>query len=73
MQRQPTNLTLDVALVAEAKELGVNVSHAAELGVADAVARKRAERWGAENREAIADWNDYLDKHGLPLTNHRNF
>ncbi len=73
VQRQPTNPALDVALVAEAKELGVNVSQVAELGVNDADKKSRAERWTEENREAISAWNDYVEKHGLPLAKHWNF
>jgi antitoxin CcdA len=59
--------------LAEAKELGINVSQAAESGVAMAVAQKRAEIWLKENWEAIQSSNDYVEKHGLPLEQFRMF
>lgn len=73
LQRKSTNITLRVDLVEEAKALGVNLSQAAEIGVADAVARKRAEKWLAENREALDSSNAFAEQHGLPLARHRNF
>lgn len=73
LRRKSTNVTLTVALVEEAKALGVNLSQAAEVGVADAVARKRAEVWLAENREALESSNAFVEAHGLPLARYRNF
>jgi post-segregation antitoxin (ccd killing protein) len=35
--------------------------------VAGAVARKRAEAWLAENREALESSNAFVEAHGLPL------
>lgn len=73
LRRKSTNVTLTVALVEEAKTLGVNLSQAAEVGVADAVARKRTELWLAENREALESSNAYVEAQGLPLARYRNF
>lgn len=73
LRRKSTNVTLTVALVEEAKALGVNLSQAAEVGVADAVARKRAEVWLAENREALESSNAFVEAHGLPLGQYRHF
>lgn len=71
--RRSTNLTLAVDLVAEARELGVNVSQAAEVGIAAAVARRRQERWLAENQDALESSNAFVEQHGLPLAAYRNF
>ncbi len=73
LRRKSTNVTLSVALVDEAKALGVNLSQAAEVGVASAVARKRAEVWLVENREALESSNAFVEAHGLPLARYRNF
>ena len=73
LRRKSTNVTLPLALVDEAKALGVNLSQAAEVGVADAVARKRAEVWLAENREALESSNAFVEAHGVPLAQYRNF
>jgi antitoxin CcdA len=72
-RRKSTNITLSAGLVAEAKALGVNVSQAAEAGVAEAVARKRAERWLADNGEALESSNSFVEERGLPLARYRNF
>ncbi|WP_222927034.1 type II toxin-antitoxin system CcdA family antitoxin [Sphingomonas gilva] len=71
--RKATNVSLDVDLVRQARELGVNISRACENGLEKQVAKDRAERWREENREAIECWNDYVEEHGLPLARHRTF
>lgn len=53
--------------------MNINLSHACEQGLAAAVAEARRQRWLDENREAIASWNEYVDKHGLPLAAWRQF
>jgi len=59
--------------LAEAKQLRINISQAAEAGVARAVAEKRAELWVAENQKAFECWNAYVEKNGLPLGQYRSF
>lgn len=71
--KKATNVSLAENLLAEAKELRINVSQAAESGVAMAVAQRRAEIWLKENWEAIQSSNDYVEKHGLPLEQFRMF
>jgi antitoxin CcdA len=71
LPRKPTNVTLNVGLVAEAKQMGINVSQAAEAGLASAVAQRRAERWLANNKAALASSNAYVEEHGLPYEDQR--
>lgn len=71
--KKATNVSLAEPLLAEARELRINVSQAAEAGVARAVAEKRAERWLQENRAAIESSNAYVEKHGLPFEKFRMF
>ncbi|MFN0115146.1 MAG: type II toxin-antitoxin system CcdA family antitoxin [Paracoccaceae bacterium] len=71
--RRATSLTLDAAILAEAKALGVNVSRAAEAGVLAELKKARAEAWKRENAEAIAATNRYIEEHGLPLEEYRMF
>jgi antitoxin CcdA len=70
---RPTNVTLNVLLVEEAKALGVNISLAAASGLEQAVAKRRAERWLEENAAALASYNDYVEENGLPLEIFRLF
>jgi antitoxin CcdA len=70
---RPTNLSLNAALVDEAKELGVNISLAAARGLEEAVKQARAERWLEENRRALDSSNEWLEANGLPLADLRLF
>ena len=71
--RRATNITLNVELVEQARELGINLSRACERGIAEAVARKRAELWKEENREALEYAKEFVAKHGIPLARFRKF
>lgn len=76
MNAQPkkaTNLTLDASLIEEARMLDVNLSRAAEEGLRVAVRQARADRWRAENAEALASSNAWVEQHGLPLARYRAF
>jgi antitoxin CcdA len=59
--RKAANLSIDADLLAEAKALSVNISRAAEAGIADAV------------RKEIEGWNRYFREHGLPFAEYRGF
>lgn len=71
--KKATNASLAERLLAEAKELRINISQAAEAGVAKAVAEKRAEIWVAENAKAFECWNERAALNGLPLAKYRSF
>lgn len=72
-QRRPTNLSLDARLVEEAKRLGLNLSRACERGLAEQIAEERARRWKAENADALASSNAFVEEKGLPLAGLRRF
>jgi antitoxin CcdA len=71
--RRATNVSLDEALVCEARGLGINLSRACEGGLAEAISRERARRWRVENADALASSNAHAEAHGLPLARHRRF
>lgn len=71
--KRTANLSINEGLFVEAKELDVDVSHAAELGIAKAVAEKRAEQWFRENKAALESSNEYVERYGLPLGRYRQF
>ena len=71
--RKPTNLSLDAALLSEARALKVNLSRAAEEGLRHAVASAKADHWKAENAAALKSSNAYVDAHGVPLARFRQF
>lgn len=71
--RKAANLSIDAALLAEAKALSVNVSRAAEAGIAEAVRKEKERAWKEVNREAIEGWNRYFEEEGLPFSEYRGF
>lgn len=71
--RTATNVSLDHAYVAEARDLGINISQACERGLIETVKEARAARWREDNREALDGYNRYIAEHGLPLEKHRQF
>ncbi|AYD04031.1 type II toxin-antitoxin system CcdA family antitoxin [Neorhizobium sp. NCHU2750] len=71
--RKAANLSLDSELLAEARALDINLSRAAEDGIAQAVRTERERRWLEDNAGAIEAHNDYVARHGLPLAKHRMF
>ena len=71
--RKPTNVTIDAALVEEAKALGLNMSQLAEDALAKAISEEKSRRWLEENREAIESSNEYVRLNGLPLAKYRMF
>lgn len=71
--RKATNVSLNEGLLAEAKRLRINISKAAEAGLASAVAERRAQLWREANKEALQSSNDYIEQHGLPLARYRGF
>jgi antitoxin CcdA len=72
-QRRPTNVTLPESLVAQARELKINISQACEAGLAAQVKAAREKQWLEENREAIEYWNEKMAREGLPLAEYRVF
>ena len=71
--KRATNISLPKALIAEAPALGINLSQACERGLAEAVARRRRERWLADNQAPIAAYNARIERDGLTLAAHRRF
>ncbi|MGJ8628509.1 MAG: type II toxin-antitoxin system CcdA family antitoxin [Sulfitobacter sp.] len=67
--KKATNLSLDQVLLKDAREMGVNISQAAEQGLRDAL----RDAWIEENRESMAAWGKWVEKNGLPLEKYRMF
>jgi antitoxin CcdA len=72
-QRTSVNTSIDSQLIKDAKALGINISRAAEAGIAKAIAVEKTRRWQEENKEAIESSNEYVRRNGLPLAKHRPF
>jgi antitoxin CcdA len=72
--RRSTEVTIDSSLVDEALSMDVDLSRAAEAGIARALAAKKAAQQFAEDHtDVISSNNDYVARHGLPLRRYRSF
>jgi antitoxin CcdA len=71
--KRPTNLTLNAKVLDMARELGMNVSQTVDALLAEEVRRRYWERWNDENKEAIATYNERIEREGLPLAKYRSF
>lgn len=71
-KRKAANLSLDEDLVSEARALDINISRAAENGIALALKAEHERRWRSENADSVDDMNRYIEKNGLPLSNGAN-
>jgi antitoxin CcdA len=71
--RKAANLSLDSELLSQARDLDINLSRAAEDGIAKAVKAERERRWLEENAAAIQAERDDIEKNGLPLAKYRLF
>lgn len=71
--RKKTSLSISESLVRLARELGINLSRAAEAGILLEIRRRRDEAWLAKNRAAIAAYNARIEREGLFGDEHRGF
>lgn len=71
--RRATSMTLDAALLDEARALGINLSRAAEEGILAQVRAARARRWKEENAADIAAYNKWIAENGIPFQKYRKF
>lgn len=72
-RKRATNVSLPEDLVAEARNLGINVSNACTKGLVADVKKAREDKWISENWEAIQSSNAWVEEHGLPLAEYRMF
>lgn len=72
-RRKSANLTLDAGLIEESRALGINLSRAAEDGIARALKAEKERLWREENAGAIKAYNLYVEQHGIPLAKYRKF
>ena len=71
--KQATNLSVNAALLRQARALGVNLSATFERALADAVRQRQADNWRAENAAAIAAYNTQVERTGLYADTARTF
>ena len=71
--KRAANLSVDAALLDEAKAFKINLSQTLETGLRREVAVRRIALWREENAAAVDLYNDWVEQNGLPLGRYRQF
>lgn len=71
--KKATNLSINSDLLTKAKELDINLSAALEQALAQLLKQHQQEQWLKDNREAIAAYNQDVEKHGAFSDGLRSF
>jgi antitoxin CcdA len=71
--KKAANLSINADLLNRARELDINLSATLEQALVEIVKQRQRERWLAENRDAIAAYNDHVEKHGAFSDGMRTF
>jgi antitoxin CcdA len=59
------SITVDEALVAQAKAVGINLSAVAEAAIRNATRAEEMRLWNKRNQEAIEAWTRKIEEEGL--------
>ena len=71
--KKAANLTLNSKALEMARELGMNVSATVDTLLQDEVRRQYREKWRADNKQAIAAYNERVGRDGAFGDDVRNF
>lgn len=71
--KRAVNLTINAKTLDMARDLGMNLSQTVDSFLTAEVQRRYWERWNADNQQAIAAYNNRIEREGLPLAKYRSF
>lgn len=71
--KKATNLTLNSRVLEMARELGMNVSQTVDALLTKEVERRYWAQWGERNKEAIAQYNERIQRDGIWGAKYRTF
>ena len=71
--KRATNVSVRSDLLSAAREAGVNLSATLERALTEELAELKRKKWREENRDAIAAYNEHIDKHGAFSDGVRSF
>jgi antitoxin CcdA len=63
--KKPANLSVNSQLLAEAKQLNINLSATFEKALESEVKARRSAQWLDENKAGLQALNDFVDEHGM--------
>lgn len=71
--KRPVSLSANSDLIGNAKKAGINLSQTFEEALAVKLSASLEEDWLKENKEAIAAYNDRIEKNGVFGARQRRF
>jgi antitoxin CcdA len=71
--KKAVNLSVDAALLREARDRDINLSATLERALADVLRAERRATWLTENRKGIAAYNDQVEAQGAFADTLRSF
>lgn len=71
--KRATNVSVRVDVLAAAREAGLNLSAILERALTGELAELRRNKWREVNEEAIAAYNEFVEKHGTFSDDERSF
>jgi antitoxin CcdA len=71
--KRATNVSVRNDLLIAAREAGVNLSATLERALAEELAEVKRKKWREDNRDAIAAYNEHVDKRGVFSDDVRSF
>ena len=71
--KKAANLSVRADLLEEARAYKINLSQTLEAALAVELKKRREEEWREQNREAIAAYGRFVEKHGLFSDRFRTF
>jgi len=71
--KRAINLSLNSKVLDMAREMGLNISQTVDALLTEEVMRRYWQRWQQDNAEAIADYNQRIEREGLFSDRYRTF
>ena len=71
--KKSANLSIKSDLLRRAKEEHINLSQTLENSLVEALQTKKRQEWLTDNKEAVEDYNRFVDEHGVFSDTLRSF
>ena len=71
--KKATNLSINSDLLSQARTLNINLSGTLEQALVETIKQRQSEQWLAENRTAIAAYNEHIEMNGVFSDGFRTF
>ena len=71
--KKAVNLRINQALIDEAKALKINLSQTLETSLVEILREKQKEAWLQDNQDAVASYNQRIEKQGVFSNGLRQF